>query len=302
MSYAIEVVVDDHNICGEAPTWDQRNARLLWVDNEQSLVFQYTPSTGDRIVISRDLQTNGIAINRDRRLVLAGFGGLCLWQGQNDYVTLVTHHEDLPLQFNDIIADVRGRVLAGTLYWGAEGMEREGKLYSIDPSGAVTILDEGIHLSNGLAFSPDDRTLYYSDSSQRRIYAYDYDVETGRASNRRVLVQVPFEEGIPDGMTVDAEGFIWSAQWYGSQIVRYDPEGKVERRLPMPVQQVSSLAFGGRELNELYVTSAGGSWRSDYAPPGYDFDAPNIGGALYRIRLDIQGRPEHLANLSATAR
>jgi D-xylonolactonase len=174
-------------------------------------------------------------------------------------------------------------------------MEKHGKLYLISPDGSAEVVADGIELSNGLGFSPDNRTLYYTDSSARRIYAYDADAASGKLSNRRVFVQVPTEEGIPDGLTVDADGYVWSAQWYGAQIVRYDEDGKVERRIGLPVTQVSSCQFGGPDLTDLYVTTAGNSWEGPYAPPGYDFKAGNIGGPLYRVRLDIQGKPEHEA-------
>lgn len=297
MPVNIEELVRDGNLCGEAPTWDYRNGRLLWVDNESSLVFQYTPADGERVIISRDLQANGIALHEDRRLVLAGFGGIHLWEMQNAYKTLATHDGDIPLQFNDIIADPQGRVYGGTMHWGASGMERHGKLYLVKAGGQIEAVDDGIEVSNGLAFSLDNRTLYYTDSTARKIFAYDVDAASGKLSNKRVFVQVPLTEGIPDGMTVDAEGFIWSAQWFGSQIVRYDPDGQVERRIAMPCKQVSSLMFGGRDLNELYVTSAKNSWKSTYGPPGYDYDNGNFGGSLYRIKLDIQGRRENLAKL-----
>jgi D-xylonolactonase len=111
-------------------------------------------------------------------------------------------------------------------------------------------------------------------------------------------VKVPPDEGLPDGLTVDAQGFVWCAQWYGAQVVRYDPEGKVERRIKMPVTQVSSVAFGGDDLTDLYITTAGENWPSAYAPPGYDVNTPDLGGSLYRLRIGIRGKPEHLADFA----
>lgn len=297
MTCDIEIVAADNNKCGEAPVWDPARKRMLWVDIDSSLVFEMDVDSGNRKIISWDLGVSGIALNRDGRLVFCGAAGLHLWRKQGDYRTIVTAHEGETLAFNDMVAGPKGRIYAGTLYWGARGMEKAGKLYRIDGDHSVSVVDEAIELSNGLGFSPDGRTLYYTDSSVRRIYAYDVDPVTGDATKRRVFVQVPKEEGIPDGLTVDAEGFVWSAQWYGSQIVRYDPDGKVERRITMPVQQVSSLAFGGDDLNELYVTTAGVSWKSNCAPPGYDFDAPNMGGSLYRIRLDVRGKADYAADM-----
>ncbi len=296
MAYHVEEIVADNNLCGEAPLWDHRNGRLLWVDNEASVVFQYVPATSERTVLSRDLPVSGLAINEDRRLIFGGSAGLHVWEAQNLHEPIVTHDtEGLPLQINDMIADPQGRIYAGTLYWGAQGMERLGKLYLIEKGGKVTPVDDGIEVSNGLGFSPDDRTLYYADSTARKIFAYDVDARTGGLSRKRLFVQVSRDEGIPDGLTVDAQGYVWCAHWYGSEIVRYDPDGKVERRIPMPAKQVSSVMFGGKDLNELYVTSAGNAWRSDYAPRGCDFESGITGGSLYRIKLDIQGRCEHLA-------
>jgi len=176
-------------------------------------------------------------------------------------------------------------------------MEQAGKLYMLDTDCSIRVVDEGIQLSNGLAFSPDDRLLYYADSAARCIYAYEYDLTTGSLQNRRTIVDVPPEQGIPDGMTVDSEGFLWVAHWYGAQIVRYDPDGAVQRRIHMPVKQVSSVAFGGHDLTELYVTTAGEYWPSRLAPPGFNPKTP-MGGSVYRIALDIQGRAEHLADFS----
>lgn len=175
-------------------------------------------------------------------------------------------------------------------------MEQHGKLYLIDVDGAVRVVDDRIELSNGIGLSPDDRVLYHADTAARRIYAHDVDPNDGGLSNKRCFVQVPDDEGIPDGLTVDAEGYVWNAQWYGGRVVRYDPEGNVERRIEMPVQQVSSVAFGGPDLTDLYVTTAGEYWPSPLAPPDFDPDGP-MGGSLYRVRLDIAGRPEHMARL-----
>jgi D-xylonolactonase len=285
----IEAIVQDGDRCGEGPIWDAARRRLVWDDNASNLVFAFGPATGEKTVLNRDLMVSGIAIDRSGGLLFGGSGGLHLWRGPGDHRTIVGD-----LNINDMIADPRGRIFAGTCYWDAGGMAKYGALHRIEPCGACVIVQEGLELANGLGFSPDDRTLYCTDSAQRRIVAYDYRAETGDISRRRVFSQVPTTEGIPDGLTVDCEGFVWSAQWYGAQLVRYDPDGKVERRIPMPVQQVSSLAFGGDDLTDLYVTTAADAWPSPLAPASYHVNRP-MGGALYRLRLDIQGRLEHLA-------
>jgi D-xylonolactonase len=159
------------------------------------------------------------------------------------------------------------------------------------------VLDTGYHLGNGIAFAPGERTLYVTDTVARRIYAYDYDLTTGTAARRRTLVQVPTTEGIPDGLAADGEGFLWSAQWYGACVVRYDPDGRVERRLAVPAKQVSSVAFGGPDLTELLITSAAQSEKLPVMPEGYDPEEGLIGGPLYRANAGIAGQAQHPADI-----
>lgn len=286
----LEEIVKDANRCGEGPIWDVERQRLLWDDNAVNAVFEYVPGTGAKRFLTREVNSSAIALDRTGALIFGGSGGLHLWT-PGACRTIVAG-----VPFNDLIAGPHGQVYAGSLYWGPNGMEKTGSLHLVDRSGS-RVVEEGIGIANGLGFSPDDRTLYFTDSMARRIYAYDVQADGG-LKGRRVFVQVPREEGLPDGLTVDRAGFVWSAQWYGSQIVRYDPEGKVERRIAMPVRQVSSIAFGGADLTDLYITTAAELWESDLAPPGYDFKATNLGGSLYRLRLDIQGRPEHRTSLA----
>ena len=293
----IEIIIDGANLCGEAPIWDASRRRLVWVDANSSLVFEFYPRDGKTGIISRGLQVSGIAINVSGGLVFAGNSGIHLWQGQDDYQTIAREHAGELLVFNDIAAGPGGRVYAGTLYWSKNGMDKTGKLCLLDPDGSTRVMDEGFLISNGLGFSPDESTLYYADSGARRIYAYQVDRHTGELTNRRDFVRVPIDEGIPDGLTVDAEGYVWSAQWYGGQVVRYDPDGKVERRISRPVAQVSSVAFGGEDLTDLYITTAGEYWPSEHIPPGFNTRSA-MGGELYRIRLDIQGKPEYMSGFS----
>ncbi len=297
MAEMIEIIAQDDNKCGEAPIWDADRRRVLWTDNESETTYQYHADTGVRETLSTGLTVCAIALNRTGELVFAA-AGVHLWRRQGDYQTLVTEYEGEALSFNDALADRAGRLYAGTLHWGPGGMEKFGRLYLIDTDASIRVVDEGIELANGLGFSPDDLTLYFTDSSVRKIYAYDVDGGSGGLSNRRVFAQVPDDEGIPDGLTVDAEGFVWSAQWFGSQIVRYDPDGKVERRIAMPMKQVSSLAFGGMDLTDLYVTTAGHAWPSDLEPRGYDRTTPNVGGPLYRVRTGVRGTLEHKTNFA----
>ena len=275
--------------CGEGPLWDEAHARWLWNDLASDLVFEHRGS--QTRVLSRDLMVAGIALHRDANtLVFAGASGLHLWREGEPLRTLVTHYEGEDLNFNDILAAPHGGLYAGTVYWGDE-MERFWKLYLFEPGGAVRVVDEGIAHANGLALSPDDQTLYFADSATRQILAYDV-LPDGDLKNKRVWVQLPLDEGLPDGLTTDSDGFVWCAQWYSGQVVRYDPDGRVERRVPLPVTQVSSVALGGEDGSQMLITTAGDPWKSALAPPAYNWDAP-CGGDIYRLRAPTPGKLEH---------
>jgi len=287
----IEIVSDQNTLCGEGPLWDATNQRMLWVDIEQSLIFEHRLADKKTSVLSRDLCSHALSMNHDGRLVVGGAKGIYLLSESGSIVPVLENNECGDYSFNDMITGPSGQLYAGSMHWGENDMERLGRLYLIDGNGSARIVDEGIELSNGLGFSPDNRTLYYADSSARKIRAYNVDPLTGDLSNKRVFVDLPVEDGIPDGITVDAEGFIWCATWYGGQVLRFDPEGTLERRIPMPVKQISSIAFGGPGLTDLYITTASEYWPSEFIPPGFDGQAA-MGGALYRVRLDIQGKAE----------
>lgn len=297
MDIKVQEVVNDQNLCGEGPLWDWRNNRLIWTDLSASLVFELEPITGRQDIISRGLMVAAIALHQGGCLIVAGSTGLHLWRGQDEYETVVQSHEGRTLNINDMTVGACGRVYFGTVYWNTDGMVDYGKIYRIDSDRSVHVLDDGFSHTNGMGFSLDQRTMYVTDSAERIIYAYDFDPMTGTAHNKRVFVRVPRTEGLPDGLTVDADGFVWSAQWYGSQIVRYTPDGHVERRIPIPASQVTSMAFGGVDLCELYVTTAADVWTSELIPTGYDSTAMIAGGALYRVVPDVCGNREHLANL-----
>ncbi|MBN2022010.1 MAG: SMP-30/gluconolactonase/LRE family protein [Pirellulales bacterium] len=295
----MEVVAQINNRRGDAPLWDPQGSRLLWVDVESSLVLEWSDGAQEPNVLSRGLRASGLALHERReQLVLAGETGVHLWRGQDDFETVAAEFEGEKLALNDVLADPAGRLYAGTCHWVDGKMKTPGRLYLFDVDGEIQVLDDGILLSGGLALSPDDGTLYYVDSAARTIFAYDINRANGEVFHRRVFVRVGKDEGLPDGLCVDSEGFVWSAQWYGGQIVRYDPDGKVERRVPLPVKQVASLNFGGADLCDLFVTTASAAWNNPLAPPGFDFGASDLGGPLYRIRVDVPGLDEYRVKLA----
>src|SRR5581483_9593631 len=225
--------------------------------------------------------------------------GFWLWDGASEPTLIADSADAHRCALNDCIADPGGRVFAGSVFYdGARDDYERGCLFRMDTDGRVRIVDEGFGLANGMGFSPDRRTLYFTDSAERTIYQYDYREHDGAVSNRRVFVRVPREEGVPDGLTLDAEGFVWSAQWFGACVVRYDPDGREERRIATPAAQTSSLAFGGGDLTDIFITSAGLSDALPLAPPSYSPEGRNIGGQLYHVNAGIPGKAEFVAQVT----
>jgi sugar lactone lactonase YvrE len=187
---------------------------------------------------------------------------------------------------NDAKCDSRGRFWVGTMAYDWQTHRGAGSLYRVDPDGSVLPALTGVSLSNGLAWSPDDATFYYVDSATQRIDQFAFDADAGRLANRRSLCTVPAQAGVPDGLTIDADGYLWLALWGGGALWRIEPlNGVVDRVITLPVTQVTSCAFGGPDLSDLYVTSAAvGLSQSALS------DQPLAGG-LFRIRPGVTGRP-----------
>src|SRR5258705_2255479 len=180
----VEIVVDNGDRCGEGPIWDFREKRFLWTDIPGDVVYEWRG--GMKNVVHRGTNVSTIALARDG-LVFGGAGGLWKWTKDGGCKLIVAEHAGEALAINDMIADASGRIYAGTVFWGASGMEKRGKIYLISPSGEVKIVEEGIELANGMGFSVDGRTLYFADSAQRRIYAYDVDAKIGAILRRRTF-------------------------------------------------------------------------------------------------------------------
>lgn len=292
----IEQIADFGDLCGECPVWDAAAETLYWTDCGGRRFYRYDARRRSAEILEADLEINGFRQNRGGGFAMVNNSGIWLWSGPGARPRLIAAEVDGHVcRMNDCTADSRGRLLAGSWFYDPAAEYPLGCLMRVDPDGAVTVLDEGYRLANGIAFSPDDSLLYATDSVARTIYVYDYNAATGEARNRRVRVAVPAHEGLPDGLRVDAEGFLWSAQWYGGCVVRYDPDGKAERRIPVPAKQVSCVTFGGRHL---YITTAGASEPMPVMPPGYDPQTGPFGGPLYRVETGIQGLPDLPAGIS----
>jgi sugar lactone lactonase YvrE len=291
------IVADYGDECGESPLWDADAGMLFWSDCARSRFYGYAPATDHHEIVKAGLPINRCLLRRGGGFIVANNNGLWSWDAKEKVELIVDRIGNLPLQLNDAVADSRGRVFTGTCFYNSGGHYALGQLVRVDNDGRASILDDGFHLANGLAFSRDERILYFADSVARRIYAYDFDIESGGVRNRRTLVQVPDDEGLPDGLTVDSEGFLWSAQWFGSSVVRYDPQGRVDQRLVVPAKQVSSVAFGDADLRCLFITTAAKPEPMNIMPPRYDPFSGQIGGPLFCVRTSICGMLQNYACL-----
>jgi sugar lactone lactonase YvrE len=212
----VTVVADYENLCGECPVWNPEEGSLEWTDCVGNKFFRLNWPSRQHSLVKQDLTIYGFRRNRQGGYVITNPDGIWLWNGEGAPVLLAAEADGTKLQVNDCVADARGRLLTASFFYNPGSEYELGRLIRVETDGRASVIDEGFHLSNGLGFSPDGKTLYFADTAVRRIYAYDYDLGTGSVRNRRVLVQVPGVEGLPDGLAVDAEGFIWSAQWYGA--------------------------------------------------------------------------------------
>ena len=287
-----QIFADTDLCCGEGPLWDAARNRMLYVDSDRTFLFSADEAGTEHRTLVDDVQVSSVALAKTGYILL----GDQVWHlnpetGEKQFLLDSLNGEKL--FFNDCIVGPDGRIYAGTYYWTADGMAKTGKLLRLEKGCEPVILDEGIELSNGLAFSADDSILYYSDSAKKTIFCYDFDKIHGTVSHKRVFARS--QDGIPDGITSDAEGFIWSAMWYEGAVYRFDPDGKVERILRFPARQTSSVGFGGRELDTLYVTSAGALFESPMIPPAFDRNA-YLGGKVFCLKPGVKGRREYLAN------
>jgi D-xylonolactonase len=243
-------------------------------------MFRYAPAADTHEMFYQGDVVGGFTIQADGALLLfMAKGAIKLWRDGHMTTIVEEIPEERESRFNDVIADPVGRVFCGTMASG----DSPGNLYRLDTDGTLTKVLEGIGCSNGMGFTLDRKGMYYTDSMAFEIYLFDYDQATGALSNRRVFVQSASSDGYPDGMTVDAEGCVWSARWDGHCLVRFSPEGQEMSRVLFPVPKVSSLIFGGPDYTDIYVTTAGGDKKETDGA---------LAGSLFHLNLGIRGLPE----------
>jgi sugar lactone lactonase YvrE len=292
----VRCIFEARSALSESALWSPQEQALYWLDQIRPEIHRLDPRTGrdERFPLDLPPQLGGLVPRKGGGLALAAADGITLLSPDLKHrTTLANPIAGHPhLSFNDAKCDRQGRLWAGTT--DRREIEAIGRLYRFDPDGSLTEIDDGFVCSNGPSFSPDGRTMYHSRSHERSIDAWDIDPATGRASNRRLFARIEDGKGVPDGSTVDAEGYFWTTHWGGARVTRFAPDGRIDREIPIPVKSVTSCAFGGPDMTTLFVTTASveydnGKWvLMDEA----GFAAQPMAGGIFAIEVGIRGLPE----------
>ena len=261
----ITCLVDAQDKLGEGCFWDVATQTLWWLDAiVPSAIHRLHVASGAYRKWQFNEMVTAMAIRKDGTLIVGSFKGINTFNPETGALTPLRALEpDKPKnRGNDGACDAKGRFWFGTMMnnVGPSGADMPitaatGTLFRIDYDHQVTAMAHGIGVSNGPCWSPDNRIFYFTDSRAQIIWAYDFDLDSGTISNRRVLNDTK-DFGHPDGATIDAEGFLWSARWGGSCVLRIDPKGRIDRVVPMPAKRVTNACFGGSKLDTLYVTTS----------------------------------------------
>lgn len=286
----VELVAPLNCQVGENPLWHPEAATLFFVDILAGTVFAYTPANKTCRVFCQTRITGGFTLQEDGSLLLFQDGRVAILSMDGTLREVMSGLCPHNARFNDVIADPEGRVYAGV-------MNGNGRLLRFDPDGKVTELFDGVGIPNGMGFTPDLEGMYFTDSAARQIYKFDYDRKTGNITNRRIFAEISPDEGLPDGMTVDAEGYVWTAVWFGGRVKRFAPDGRLARGVFFPAYQTASLTFGGPARDDIFVTTSAVPPDETLRPRGLDL-AAHRGGGLYHVRVEgMRGGPQFRSRL-----
>ena len=282
-------VADEHrSILGEGPLWDSRAGRLLWVDIAEGAVNTLQPNSDAFQRIELGENVGCLALTDRANIVVAalrsGWHWLDLETGERQLIA--SPHGPPLCRFNDGAVDTRGRFWTGTLEDGE--LNPVGELFRLSPDLSYRTVDSGFLCSNGIAWTLDDRWMFFVDSRRDAIYRYRFDADTGAVADRELFVDTSPFVGIPDGIEMDSEGLLWCAFWGGAQLVAFDDQGNPRIRIDVPALQPTSVAFGGADLQTMYVTSA------QFGMTPEQLAAWPASGALFALERAAPGCPANI--------
>jgi L-arabinonolactonase len=284
--HSIEVIPGERDILGESPVWSEREHVLYWVDIRRKVLRRYDPQLGKADAWSFGETTGSLALRASGGVILSLTSGIASFKPPSE----IRHHLKSPeaneptQRFNDGRCDRQGRFWVGTMSDVAR--VPTGSLYRIDPDWTTHRTLTGITIPNSLSWSPDGKRMYFADTFEATIFVFDYDPETGTMRNKRPFVSTSDRKGRPDGSTVDAEGYLWNAEFDGWCIRRYAPDGRLDMTIELPTQCPTSCSFGGSDLKTVYVTSA------RHRLTDAEQAAQPLAGCLFAIDVDVPGLPE----------
>lgn len=285
----IHTVVQAADILGEVPLWCDRSRRLWWIDVRRPALQYYEPSTGKHAALRLhpDLITGAIALHESGGFVLAAQTGFHHYDPASGKPAtfIVNPEQDKPgMRLNDGKCDRRGRFWCGSMH--DTRREPLGTLYRLDPDLSCHSMLSDFVLPNAISWSPDDKTMYFADTHRQVIWAFDYDIDDGAISNRRVFKDWTHQAGRPDGATVDAEGYIWNCMVATGHLMRLAPDGRVDRCIQLPVTNPTCPAFGGDDLRTLYITTHSQRFTLEQQA------REPLAGALLSLDVGVRGLPE----------
>jgi L-arabinonolactonase len=285
MMEQVHTRVEAANILGEGIVWSAKQGRILWTDIEGRTFWSFDPvlQKAEKLDLPERL---GCFAPLNGASILAGFAsGLARFDVRlGSREPLAAIEPDAPTtRLNDGKLDRQGRFVFGTMDEAPSSRQPLGHVWIYDGKSQPRILFGDVQISNSIAFSPEGRRMYFADTPLKKIFVFDYDPDEGSAANRRIFAELGPEGGFPDGSTVDAEGYLWNAEWEGARVVRYSPDGRIDRIVPMPCSRITCCAFGGEDLSTLFITSAR-SGLSEVALAAQPF-----AGALFSVNVGVRG-------------
>jgi sugar lactone lactonase YvrE len=289
MTQEIRTVYKGGDELGEVPIWCPKTKNIWWIDVRKPNVQRLDPASGDHQVYPLPGQTVGSWAFREGGGAVVGLNdglhALDFESGQTEILVSLESEEEFPgNRLNDAKCDRRGRYWVGTMHNTIR--EPRGSFYRIDTDLSFEKMFGDVVIPNSVCMSPDDTVLYFTDSWKKVIWAFDFDIDAGALSNRRVFADLTDRPGIPDGSTVDTDGCLWNAEFGGARVVRFTPGGKIDRMVDVPTSQPTCCAFGGDRLDTLYITTATQRMTAE------QLTKEPLAGALLAIEPGVRGLPE----------